>query len=81
MRRGSRIASEIGRRRFERAVELAEGRLPAIAARGADRSAALFVSDFRALPAQPGGAALQDANGHFYFLPDYSALDGPDILA
>lgn len=39
------------------------------------------VASINNLPVAPGAPALQDpATGKFYFLPDYSALDGPDIL-
>lgn len=81
MRRGSRIAGSETKARMIRAVEALEGRSPAIAGLIAERAAGLLITDFRALPARPGAPPLHNASGQFYFLPDYSAPGGPDILA
>jgi len=63
-----------------RITDRAAGRLPTTVRTIAHRFVDLGVPDRTKLPTSAGAGALQSAGGDMYFLLDYSALDGPDIL-
>lgn len=77
---GNRLAQWIGRRRMQRAVERLVGLAPAVSGFGAQRVASILISDFRGLPVLPGIGPIQNTLGQYLFLPDYSAVGGPDVL-
>lgn len=77
----NRIAQQVQRDVQERFNRQAEGLHSSLLAFTSQRSANLQISDLSKLPQVINDATLQDVDGLFYFMPGYSILDGPDILA
>jgi hypothetical protein len=69
------------RRAVERASERSRGVLRAYVGMSATRFAEIHIGDASKLPVEEGVTELQNEDGQNYFLPGYSKVGGPDVLA
>lgn len=76
----NRIAQQRLRDNIERAVDTVEGRERTILLFSASSEMKQRIGDIGKLPVAQNDTSLQDADGNFYFLVGYSAIDGPDVI-
>lgn len=77
----SRSAGEIFGRRVHEVVGRYRGELTGVVRMGAGRTVAQSVPEPSAVPVLADESELQDADGAFHALFEYSAFDGGDIFA
>jgi hypothetical protein len=65
---------------FEGAVDRAAGRVRILLSFTSEQELTQRIADIEKLPTAENNITLQDEDGNFLFLPNYSALDGPVVL-
>lgn len=77
----NRIAQQALRDAFEAAEARSAGRYLSILSFSSEMEIMQRISDISKLPSATNNIELQDEDGNFYAMFNYSAWDGPDIFA
>jgi len=77
----NRIAQQRAQDRFEKASRKMRGEYPALILFTSLAATNQRIADISKLPTVESNVTLQDSDGNFYFMADYSNSDGPDIIA
>lgn len=77
----NRIAQQRQQDILEGVVDRTAGRERTVLLFSSAQEAEQRIADIGKLPVAENNVELQDADGNFYFMLDYSDPDGPDVLA
>lgn len=77
----NRIAQQRAEDRLEKALRQARGEFPALILFTSLSATNQRIADTSKLPTVFSDEALQDEDGNFLFMSDFSHSDGPDIIA